>query len=76
MPDHTTPGCQVGENATSTTPSAIYAISPVASQIAIGWCVRNKPEPVTSYDLTKLARQPCLPLSEDCDPEDGGENED
>lgn len=52
-------------------PSAVYAISPVASQIAIGWCVRNKPEPVTAYDLTKLARQPSLPWNENEGEEDG-----
>jgi hypothetical protein len=39
-------------------PSAIYAITPVDKQIAIGLAVSMAVEPVTRYDIAKLGLQP------------------
>jgi hypothetical protein len=50
-------------------PSAVYSMSPVARQIAIAFVLAHKPEPVTPYDITKLARQSQLTLPDE-DPDD------
>jgi hypothetical protein len=44
--------------------NAVYSMSPVSKQIAIAWVLAHKPEPVSVYDLTKLARQSALNLPE------------
>jgi hypothetical protein len=48
-------------------PSAIYSISPVSKQIAIGIAVKLDMPPVTRFDLAQLSRQsaPQLPMSEE-----------
>ncbi len=53
-------------------PNAVYSISPVSRQIAIAFVLAHQPEPVTRYDLVKLARQPQLNLPD----EDGYNDED
>lgn len=57
-------------------PAAIYSITPVAMQIAIGLAVKMDAKPISRFDLAKLAQQapPMLPGIEqgqlDADPDE------